>query len=203
MLFRSVYRDAAHIKRELHRLREEAPAKLSAPRREELGLNEWEMALKDAARLRNEESRTSYDVELSLADLERSGASWFGDRESAAHLLWQLRRMRTCSWTFCTGEYCSVLSRTSYQNPRFRSGVSTPSSPSWTSRSSTSSSLLKRSGLREEVYTRQLTLSLSRLLRSPFRVYCIACGKQRQASSQREQQLRHHSSRSSPLCWQR
>jgi hypothetical protein len=58
----SIRRRTAHIKRELYELREEASRRLSVPRREELGLDRWEKALKDVSRLRNEEMRSSDEL---------------------------------------------------------------------------------------------------------------------------------------------
>ncbi|ORY92526.1 hypothetical protein BCR35DRAFT_348912 [Leucosporidium creatinivorum] len=61
-------RQAAHIKTELHRLREEASTKLSAPRCAELGLDVWTTAIKEAGKLQAEDSRTAELLQGALRD---------------------------------------------------------------------------------------------------------------------------------------
>jgi hypothetical protein len=59
LMARMHHSHAAHIKTELHRLRKEAPTKLSAPRRAALGLDVWPTAIKKAGKLQAEDSRAS------------------------------------------------------------------------------------------------------------------------------------------------
>lgn len=69
----SCHSHAVHIKTELHRLREEAPTKLSAPRRAELGLDTWPTAIKKAGQLQAEDSRMSEVLQGTLRDQREAG----------------------------------------------------------------------------------------------------------------------------------
>lgn len=73
LTIKSHYSHVAHIKAELHRLREEAPTQLSAPRRAELGLDVWPTAIREAGKLQFEDSRTSELLQETLRDQAGAG----------------------------------------------------------------------------------------------------------------------------------
>lgn len=55
--------EVAHIKSELHQLRQDAPSTLSVPRRQDLGLDGWETTVQAFNRLRSDGSRASEKLE--------------------------------------------------------------------------------------------------------------------------------------------